>query len=1361
MSLTVRYAGNDQSTPSDSLYLQGLPSSVDESGLTLMFSSLGYNVVRSRLMADLRGSDVCAAMVQLSSADEAAAAIAGLNGRSRTELEPLLGASTGGAQQSVAPLVVKYAGSGSPSENLYVAGLPSPSVDPDALNELFTALGLTVVRSRVMPDSRGTGSSTAMVQLGSQEEAEQAISALDGQQAVLATPAPVEARGTPGAFHVRYAGSDPSAPSDNLYMSGMPPSVDEIGLTNFFASLGYTLVRSRIMADAKGTDGCTALVQLSSADEAAAVIAGLNGRSRAELEPLFGAPAGGEQQSVPPLVVRYAGSGIPSDNLHIENLPSPNVDQDTLNELFISLGLVVVRSRVMPDPRGTGSSTAMVQLGSQEQAEQAINALNGQLATLNPPVPAETGSMPDIGFHVRYTGDSCLVLGGVPLDELSVMEMFNTLGLMLLDIKITPSSDGSGNSSAMVKCTSEDDAMKGLQALNTKIGASSLTDTVQPQKPSGLLDGGKMPSAAKGVSLAAIAAGAKAGSSPRVMRPPMPMQAPRAEAPAPSGPRQLVVRYAGSNQQPSDNLYISNLPSPSADLDALHSLFTSLALSVIRSRVMPDTRNTGSSGAMVQLGSQDEAASAIQALNGQMVDIEAAAVPETARTPDLVQTYNMANAKGGKGGTSKINLFGHQKGKSPWNAKGWGKTSTWGNSMSQPNMNFLPNSNWQKTQTTPHWTPKDHIPGTLTVRYAGRDQTESDNLYILGLPSPAVTVDSLHGIFTLLGFTVVRSRVISDSKDKGISAAMVQLSSPAEATQAIAVLHGQPAPELDVDNTAGGAGGKGGANFVAGNKRPHPFAGTLFVKYQGEQNLPSDNLYIAGLPTDGVDQDAINEIFSSLGHTVVRSRVLPDTKNFGTCAAMVQVGSVEEAAAAIEALNGLSLPDALYGGGGGGGGGMDGNAKDGWGKGGWGGGGWCGQGQGKGFGGSKGAGKQFSMGWNNPGAIDGQDTKRIRLDQPMNVLGKGAKLDAGGGGVGDATAAGGGDQPLLVRYAGTPQMPSDNLYISGLPGPAVDLGELSRVFTSRGLTVVRSRVMPDTRWAGSSTAMVQVGSHEEAAQAIAVMNGQTWQSLLSSSPADLLTIADSTSPAAASASTGLAPAAVEAVPQGKLSVRYAGLEQTPSDNLYLAGFPSETMDVTRLHSLFSNMGINVVRSRLMPDTRGTGLSGAMVQVSSEAEAELAIASLHGRALDELEGNGQTFQSLLSTSELKQQMGLLPADADSPAAASGATAGGAPAAAAEAATPGKLLVRYAGREQAPSDNLYIAGLPSDETMDDTRLHSLFSNIGLNVIRSRLMPDTRGAGQAAAMVQLSSQEQAGIAIASMHGRALEEVEGPRAS
>jgi len=152
---------------------------------------------------------------------------------------------------------------------------------------------------------------------------------------------------------------------------------------------------------------------------------------------------------------------------------------------------------------------------------------------------------------------------------------------------------------------------------------------------------------------------------------------------------------------------------------------------------------------------------------------------------------------------------------------------------------------------------------------------------------------------TVLGFTVVRSRIIPNNRGFERAAAMVQVASIQEAAAVIAKLNGREVAGQDGPETGLSRLPQGGA--------------TLSVKYAGQDQMPSDNLYVSGLPAL-IDQTSLNKLFTSAGHTVIRSKVIPDTRGTGFGAAMVQLGSIAEAEAAIRTFNGqvVAEPPSAY-----------------------------------------------------------------------------------------------------------------------------------------------------------------------------------------------------------------------------------------------------------------------------------------------------------------------------------------------------------------------------------------------------------------------------------------------------------------
>jgi len=155
--------------------------------------------------------------------------------------------------------------------------------------------------------------------------------------------------------------------------------------------------------------------------------------------------------------------------------------------------------------------------------------------------------------------------------------------------------------------------------------------------------------------------------------------------------------------------------------------------------------------------------------------------------------------------------------------------------------------------------------------------TPNNNLFVKGWP--VGFPDFLLSSFFQQYGTVVRLRLLDNPDlEQPTCAALVQMSSIAEANQALAGLNGRT---------------------IKPNLPP------IRVKYSGPGQVASDNLYVSALPRT-MTQEKIHDIFSKYGK-IERVRVLvqpgkPETH------ALVQMGSQEAAAAALKGLNGHPPP---------------------------------------------------------------------------------------------------------------------------------------------------------------------------------------------------------------------------------------------------------------------------------------------------------------------------------------------------------------------------------------------------------------------------------------------------------------------
>merc|ERR1719183_1776139 len=168
-------------------------------------------------------------------------------------------------------------------------------------------------------------------------------------------------------------------------------------------------------------------------------------------------------------------------------------------------------------------------------------------------------------------------------------------------------------------------------------------------------------------------------------------------------------------------------------------------------------------------------------------------------------------------------------------------------------------------------------------------------------------------------------------------------------------------------------------------------------------------------------------------------------------------------------------------------------------------------------------------------------------------------------------------------------------------------------------------------------------------------------------------------------------------------VRYAEVqsnterpEPKPNANLYVKGWPVGFPDFL-LQGVFQQYG-QVVRLRLLenPDPEQP-TQAALVQMSNESEATAALKALHGHAVNP----------------------PVPA----------------------------MRVKHAGRDQAPSGNLYVTSLP--RTITEQSIRDTFKNYG-EVARLRLLNQEKSP-ELLALVDLSSPDLAQKAVRDLYNTA----------
>jgi len=432
-------------------------------------------------------------------------------------------------------------------------------------------------------------------------------------------------------------------------------------------------------------------------------------------------------------------------------------------------------------------------------------------------------------------------------------------------------------------------------------------------------------------------------------------------------------------------------------------------------------------------------------------------------------------------------------------------------------------------------------------------------------------------------------------------------------------------------------------------------------KQSSSMGSDHSNLFVGHLP-EGITQSYVREVFAGFGG-VISCRIF--SRNGRTCA-LVKMGSMEEAEAAVRALSGIGGSD-------------DCGVK------------WLVKfadadiGQGNRQGGPlrrpceassapsdnlyiKGLSPnitetQLHRTFSNAGKAVEMKILRYEDSPECSALIRMASVEAATAAIDilNGTLPEGSAPVLQIRFSGKdPRTPSDNLYVKGLPLD-VTQEQMFALFSSCG-GVRRCRILEASRHqAVNAAALVQMASVEEASRVIEMMDGHPM----------------------------VEPATRMTVRYAETKVDAAKAEQEPMDNLYVKGLPLGTAEST-VRAVFSQYG-NVLRCKVLEPRNGEGHDcAALVQMSHVEEARVAVEALHGRVL---------------TSPLP-----------------------------------RMKVKFAGRDQQPGSNLYVAGLP--QTLLEQQLRSTFAQCG-QVVRLRLLIQP-GRTERHALVQMGSVAEAQLAI-----------------
>lgn len=202
----------------------------------------------------------------------------------------------------------------------------------------------------------------------------------------------------------------------------------------------------------------------------------------------------------------------------------------------------------------------------------------------------------------------------------------------------------------------------------------------------------------------------------------------------------------------------------------------------------------------------------------------------------------------------------------------------------------------------------------------------------------------------------------------------------------------------------------------------------------------------------------------------------------------------------------------------------------------------------------------------------------------------------------------------------------------------------------------------------------------------------------------------------------------------------AGFGQ-PTANLYMKGLPIDITDTT-LNSIFARYG-QVLSVKVLMSPPGVDNAAALVQMGSVQEAEWLVNNVNNNIP---EGLSSPILIKYANNSKGSSKGTFGGDAAAFAAAPVAAAPAFNPAACGIAPQFAAVPGGATPAGQPSDNLYMKGFSGD--VDEDQLRAILGPYG-NIISIKVLPPPVGKTCAAALVRMSTQEEAKWLVENMNG------------
>lgn len=249
-------------------------------------------------------------------------------------------------------------------------------------------------------------------------------------------------------------------PSENLYVKGLPPRVNESQLQSTFSKVG-NVVELKILRYGDSLE-CAALVRMGSLEEAAAAVEQLSGTT----------PEG----SVPPLSICFHGKNPTAmgDNLYVKGLPLSTTTEQ-LQALFGRAG-TVRRCRVLQSAGtyATLDSAALVQMASGPEAQEAIDLLNGHVPDMAGPLMVIRYAEPKAAVEIKTVPSDNLYVKGLPLGtpDFLLRAVFVQFGTVVRLKVLEPRGNEANDCAALVQMAGVEEAKMAVQELHGRVLAA-------------------------------------------------------------------------------------------------------------------------------------------------------------------------------------------------------------------------------------------------------------------------------------------------------------------------------------------------------------------------------------------------------------------------------------------------------------------------------------------------------------------------------------------------------------------------------------------------------------------------------------------------------------------------------------------------------------------------------------------------------------------------------------------------------------------------------------------------------------------------------------------------------------------------